>query len=149
VAHDNIPPPIKTCRTTHRPPKCLSPKHAAFLLSRPQRVLAHSVPREKRLRLTSQLPAGKTLNAPHHFHHHQASSSPYTLLLLPNIPCTTPPHPSTSTSIFSSSPHRAHARLPRLATGAKTTQTQTSLLIALDSTPRIARSNLTLYREPR
>jgi hypothetical protein len=48
---DNIPSPINTCRTTHRPPKCLSPKHAAFSFVAPS---ACPCSPEKRLRLTSQ-----------------------------------------------------------------------------------------------
>ena len=110
----NIPLPIKTCRTTHRPPKCLSPKHAAFFVT--ASACPCSLPWEKRLRLTSQLPAAKTLNSPHNHHRHQAS---FPFNTLPDIPCTTPPstHPPTPPPPPPSSPPlTARARLPRLAT---------------------------------
>lgn len=111
-------------------------------LSRPQHVLAQ-LPREKRLRLTSRNiefptspPSSSTPSIcllPHTVRH--------TLVLLDYSSSSS----STSTSIFSS-PHRARASHAATEQGRRT---RTSLVIALDSTPRIARSNLTLYREPR
>jgi hypothetical protein len=102
--------------------------------------------RQKRLGLTSHLLASKTLNSPHRHRHRQHQPPGNLPPSTPNIPCSTPPPPPPH--FLLPCPHRARA--PSHASP-RNKYADADADIPADRprflTPRIARSNLVLYRE--